>query len=230
MPQKQKPIMKWVDALKIWNRGSDKWCFVKKGTPEYDLVYKIFMGETLNNENKGMLQEHKQHQMPKQELENRLQDIKDLKPVIETATNMRVEQAQKLRTRLNERMFNATTEERKRIIYKLPEVVYSKRPRTSVEEYKPAPKFTMEEIERAQKIQLQPQLQNTSRTARTPRMTAPQQLRDLVLTGRLRPITAPATISRRPLSSVLDVLKTKTKERLEELKFVRGLESARSRN
>ena len=228
MPKKQKPVMKWVDALKIWNRGSDKWCFVKKGTPEYDLVYKIFMGETLNNENKGMLQEHKEHQMPKPELENRLQDIKDMGAVIQTASNMRVEQAKKLRKRLNERMFNARTEERKRIIYKLPEVVYSKRPRTSVEEYRPAPKFTMEEIERAQKIQLQPQLQNT---ARTPRMTAPQQLRDLVLTGKLRPITAPATISRRQqLPSILDVLKTKTKERLEELKFVRGLQSARGKS
>lgn len=224
MPSKPKPVMKWVDALKIWNRGSDKWCFVKKGTPEYDLVYKIFIGETLNNENKEMLQEHKEHQMPKPELENRLQDIKGMGAVIQTATNMRTQQAQKLRTRLNEIMFNAKTEERKRIIYKLPKVVYSKRPKTSVEEYRPAPKFTMEEIERAQRIQLQKINQ-----PKTPRMSAPQQLRDLVITGRLRPITAPATITR-PLPSILETLKSKTKERLEEMKFVRGLQSARNKS
>lgn len=217
MVYKRKGVMTWIEALKVWNKGNDKWCIVKRGTPEYDLVYKIFKGEKLDNEDKTMLQEHKTKQMP----------VEDLGAVIENATRMRLEQASKLRARLNEKMFNKTTKERQRIIYKLPEVKYSRRPKTAVEEYRPAPKFTMEEIERAQRIQLQPQLQ---KTPRTPRMTAPQQLRDLVLTGKLRPITAPAVVSRGQLPSIVDILKTKTKERLEELKFVRGLQSARSRS
>jgi hypothetical protein len=31
----------WLSALKIWNKGTGKWCIPKKGTPEYDEVLKI---------------------------------------------------------------------------------------------------------------------------------------------------------------------------------------------
>lgn len=33
--------MKWVEALKIFNRGKGMWCIAKKGSPEYDEVKKI---------------------------------------------------------------------------------------------------------------------------------------------------------------------------------------------
>ena len=28
----------WIEALKEYNKGSNSWCIVKKGTPEYDKV------------------------------------------------------------------------------------------------------------------------------------------------------------------------------------------------
>ena len=31
----------WIEALKEYNKGHDKWCVVKKGTPEYNEVKKI---------------------------------------------------------------------------------------------------------------------------------------------------------------------------------------------
>ena len=31
----------WIEALKEYNKGSNSWCVVKKGTPEYDKVKKI---------------------------------------------------------------------------------------------------------------------------------------------------------------------------------------------
>lgn len=39
--------MRWVDALKIWNaeHNPSKYCVVRKGTPEYDQVKRIQMGE-----------------------------------------------------------------------------------------------------------------------------------------------------------------------------------------
>ena len=37
--------MKWIEALKVWNDGRDKYTIPKKGTPEYDEVKKIMMGE-----------------------------------------------------------------------------------------------------------------------------------------------------------------------------------------
>tara|TARA_R110002050_G_C8922331_1_gene511478 strand:+ start:1694 stop:1915 length:222 start_codon:yes stop_codon:yes gene_type:complete len=31
----------WIEALKEYNKGHNKWCVVKKGTPEYNEVKKI---------------------------------------------------------------------------------------------------------------------------------------------------------------------------------------------
>ena len=31
----------WIEALKEYNKGSNSWCVVKKGTAEYDKVKKI---------------------------------------------------------------------------------------------------------------------------------------------------------------------------------------------
>ena len=31
----------WIEALKEYNKGHDKWCVVKKGTPEYNEVKRI---------------------------------------------------------------------------------------------------------------------------------------------------------------------------------------------
>ena len=33
--------MKWIEALKLYNKGKGMWCIAKKGTPEYDEVKKI---------------------------------------------------------------------------------------------------------------------------------------------------------------------------------------------
>ena len=31
----------WIDALKKWNEGREKWSIPRKGTPEYDEVMKM---------------------------------------------------------------------------------------------------------------------------------------------------------------------------------------------
>lgn len=36
--------MKWIDALKIWNRGNDKWCIPRKNSSEYMEVQSIMAG------------------------------------------------------------------------------------------------------------------------------------------------------------------------------------------
>ena len=53
---------KWIDALKEHNKGSNKWCVPKKGTPEYDSIIK-----TMNKPKEY-------YQMPKTEVE-KLQPI-----------------------------------------------------------------------------------------------------------------------------------------------------------
>jgi len=37
--------MRWIDALKEWNKGSPKWCIPKKGSAEYDAVKEIMGGK-----------------------------------------------------------------------------------------------------------------------------------------------------------------------------------------
>ena len=45
----------WIEALKEYNKGHQKWCVVKKGTPEYNEVKKIMekkQGKTPKEPNK----------------------------------------------------------------------------------------------------------------------------------------------------------------------------------
>jgi uncharacterized protein (DUF2164 family) len=45
-PTPEKPkLMRWVDALKIFNEGTPKWCVPSRGTPEYEEVMRIRRGE-----------------------------------------------------------------------------------------------------------------------------------------------------------------------------------------
>jgi len=39
--------MRWVDALKEWNKGSGKWCIPRKGSAEYDAVKAIMGGKKI---------------------------------------------------------------------------------------------------------------------------------------------------------------------------------------
>lgn len=39
--------MRWLDALKEWNKGSPKWCIPRKGSPEYDAVKAIMGGKKI---------------------------------------------------------------------------------------------------------------------------------------------------------------------------------------
>lgn len=41
--------MKWVDALKIWNSGKDKWCVPRKNSTEYEEVRAIMRGENVED-------------------------------------------------------------------------------------------------------------------------------------------------------------------------------------
>jgi hypothetical protein len=45
-PKPKSTLMKWVQALKIFNEKKDKWCIPRKGTPEYEEVQRIRRGET----------------------------------------------------------------------------------------------------------------------------------------------------------------------------------------
>ena len=45
--------MKWLDALKIFNRDhTGKWCIPKKGTPEYQTVVDIMNGKHMRRQEK----------------------------------------------------------------------------------------------------------------------------------------------------------------------------------
>ena len=45
--------MKWLDALKIFNREhTGKWCIPKKGTPEYQTVVDIMNGKHMRRQEK----------------------------------------------------------------------------------------------------------------------------------------------------------------------------------
>jgi hypothetical protein len=45
-PKVKSTLMKWVDALKLYNKGENKWCIPRKGTPEYSHIQKIRRGYT----------------------------------------------------------------------------------------------------------------------------------------------------------------------------------------
>ena len=45
--------MKWLDALRIFNRGHPgKWCIPKRGTPEYQTVVDIMNGKHMRRQEK----------------------------------------------------------------------------------------------------------------------------------------------------------------------------------
>jgi hypothetical protein len=37
----EKPVMKWIEALKEWNKGKSKWCVPRKGSADYDEVHAL---------------------------------------------------------------------------------------------------------------------------------------------------------------------------------------------
>ena len=39
--------MRWVDALKEWNKGSPTWCIARKGTKAYEEVKAIMAGKKI---------------------------------------------------------------------------------------------------------------------------------------------------------------------------------------
>ena len=45
----------WIESLKEYNKGHNKWCVVKKGTKEYDEVKKIMEKKKSNKEKDGVV-------------------------------------------------------------------------------------------------------------------------------------------------------------------------------
>lgn len=61
--------MKWLEALKIFNKGSPEWCVPKKGTKLYDKVVKI-----MNSDNN--MSNPKPKKMSDNEFQSKLDDYK----------------------------------------------------------------------------------------------------------------------------------------------------------
>jgi len=122
---KPQPIMKYIDALKIWNSGKDKWCFVRRGTPEYEIINKIRFGEQLSQEDQKQFINRKKKQMPIAKLENILAEV-----IVDIQEAEKVnQQAGELRAKQNLERFEKRVAERKLKgnVYKLPDLVLSKR-------------------------------------------------------------------------------------------------------
>lgn len=68
--------MRWLDALKEWNKGSPKWCIPKKGSAEHDAVKAIMAGKKIEAPDSEKKVESKAMSIPLKSI------MKKKKPVI----------------------------------------------------------------------------------------------------------------------------------------------------